>query len=272
MPTRRSTPPRDGMSTSSGGPGWWGRPVAETRWVLEAWRLSVDPLFLRPRGVPRGDGRTVVLVPGFLAGDQTLSLLALWLRRIGYRAVTAGFVTNTDCADRALDRVVRTARRARERDGRRVAVIGHSRGGHYARALAAGHPELVSHAVSLGSDLNGMLGISVPTQAAVTGTRLALHAARRTRRPACFTLFCDCPFAAAFRAPIDPSVRVTSVYSRGDGVVAWPGCVVEGAENVEVTGSHIGLIANRKVLPVLAEALARPERPRAEEPAAAGSA
>ena len=30
--------------------------------------------------------------------------------------------------------------------GRRVALIGHSRGGHFARALAARRPDLISHA------------------------------------------------------------------------------------------------------------------------------
>lgn len=242
-------------------PGWWGRPIAETRWILEASRLSIDPLFLRPRGVPRGDGRPVVLVPGFLVGDQTLSALALWLRRVGYRPSVAGFVTNTDCSDRAYDRTLRAIRRAHDRHDRRVAVIGHSRGGHYVRALAADHPELVSHAVSVGSDLGGMLGISIPTQAAVTGTRVALRATGRARRPGCFTLFCDCPFATAFRAPPDPAVRLTSIYSRGDGVVAWKGCVVDGADNVEVKGSHVGLVFNRKVYRAVAAALAVPEIP-----------
>lgn len=253
---------------SSDEPGWWGRPVAETRWILEACRLSVDPRYLFPRDVPRGDGRPVVLLPGFLAGDQTMSALALWLRRIGYRPTVAGFLTNTDCSDRAYDRVLRAVRRAHETHGRRVALIGHSRGGHYVRAIASEHPELVSHAVSLGSDLNGMLGISVPTQAAVTGTRLALHAIGRTRRPGCFTLFCDCPFSQAFRAPIDPAIRVTSIYSRGDGVVAWEGCITDDADNVEITGSHVGLVFNRKAYTAIASALALPERtlPAPDEP------
>ena len=64
---------------------WWGRPLAETRWQLELGRLMVDPV-LRGRDVPRGDGRPVVLMPGFGAGDQTLLVLAAWLRRMGYRA------------------------------------------------------------------------------------------------------------------------------------------------------------------------------------------
>ena len=46
---------------------WWGRPVAETRGWLELGRLLADPVLYRAGGVPRGDGRPVVLMPGFLA-------------------------------------------------------------------------------------------------------------------------------------------------------------------------------------------------------------
>ena len=57
-------------------PAWWGRPLAETRWMLELARLLADPVFVSQSGVPRGDGRPVVLLPGFLAGDRTLSIMA----------------------------------------------------------------------------------------------------------------------------------------------------------------------------------------------------
>ena len=80
---------------------WWGRPLAETRWTAELARLVVDPVF-HGGGVPHGDGRPVLLAPGLGGGDQTLAVLALWLRRIGYRPHTAGFVANTGCSDRAL--------------------------------------------------------------------------------------------------------------------------------------------------------------------------
>ncbi|HUK71698.1 MAG TPA: hypothetical protein VLW50_23525, partial [Streptosporangiaceae bacterium] len=76
---------------------WWGRPVAETRAWLELGRLLVDPVFHRSDEFPRGDGRPVILLPGFLAGDQTLEVLRTWLRRMGYRPFTCGFLTNTDC-------------------------------------------------------------------------------------------------------------------------------------------------------------------------------
>ena len=91
-------------------------------------------------------------------------MLAAWLRRMGHRPYTCGFVANVDCSDRALDRVERRVEQLHRRHGRRVALVGHSRGGHYARALAHRRPDRVSHAVSLGADLQGMLGVSAPTQ------------------------------------------------------------------------------------------------------------
>ena len=135
---------------------WWGDHLRETRWTLELSRLLADPVF-HGRGVPRGDGRAVLLMPGFGGGDQTLLVLAAWLRRIGYRPSTCGFVTNLGCSDRAVDRVERRLERLYDRHGRRAALIGHSRGGHYARALAHRRPELVSHAISLGAGLRQML-------------------------------------------------------------------------------------------------------------------
>ena len=58
---------------------WWGDHLRETRWQLELYRLLVDPV-LRGQGVARGVGRPVILMPGFGGGDQTLLVLAAWLR------------------------------------------------------------------------------------------------------------------------------------------------------------------------------------------------
>lgn len=237
-------------------PRWWGNHLAEVRWQAEAARLLVDPVF-RGAGVPRGDGRAVVLVPGFLAGDATLSLLRDWLRRMGWRPAVAGFRANVDCSARGLRSVERCAERHAERTGRRVAVVGHSRGGHFARAIGAARPDLVSHAVSLGGGLGRQQDISAPTQAAVALVR----AVGRARGTECFSEACDCRFGAAYTAPWPDEVRLTSVFSKGDGVVRWRSCVVDEAECVEVGGSHVGLIANRAVFRALAAALAQPERP-----------
>jgi pimeloyl-ACP methyl ester carboxylesterase len=238
---------------------WWGRPVAETRWSLELARLLVDPVW-SGAGVPRGDGRAVLLMPGFLAGDQTLCVLAGWLARLGYEPQVCGFIANADCSDRAFERVVGRVERLYERHDQRVALVGHSRGAHYARAAGAAHPELVSHSISLGADLRGMFGISAPTAAAVGVARRGLAAARRQRDPNCLTAACACAFTHAYGAPFPvDAVRLTSIYSRGDGVVDWRSSVVPEAECVEVTGSHIGLIFNRKAYRAIGAALALPE-------------
>jgi triacylglycerol lipase len=241
-------------------PRWWGRPLAETRWVLELARLSVDPLLLGGPGLPRGDGRPVVLMPGFMAGDQTLAVLAAWLWRLGYHPRACGMIANVDCSDRALERVERKVAELHHRYDRRVALIGHSRGGHFARAMAARCPDQVSHAVSLGADLQQMLGISTPTKYAVAGARMALKATRRAREARCLSGHCRCGFTRDYQAPFPVErVRMTSIYSKGDGVVHWQGAIVPYADCVEVTGSHVGLIFNRKSYRVIAAALAKPE-------------
>jgi hypothetical protein len=60
-------------------------------------------------------------------------------------------------------------------------------------------------------------------------------------------------------------VPLTSIYSRGDGVVWWEACVVPYATCVEVTGSHVGLCFNRKAYRAIAEALAACEASDASE-------
>lgn len=238
---------------------WWGRPVAETRAWLELARLPADPVF-RGRSVPRGDGRPVVLVPGFLAGDQTLAVLAAWLRVVGYAPHICGFISNADCSDRAFERVARKAEALHDGSGRRVAIVGHSRGGHVAKALGAARPDLVSHAISMGADLQHQLGISTPTLLAVGATRCTLLATRRAREPECLTADCSCTFTHSFygRFPTD-RVRLTSIYTKGDGVVRWQRCIVPDADCVEVTGSHVGLVVNRAAYRAIALALAEPE-------------
>jgi pimeloyl-ACP methyl ester carboxylesterase len=238
---------------------WWGRPLAETRWLLEAARLLGDPVF-HGNGVPRGDGAPVVLMPGFLGGDQTLAVLALWLRRIGYRPYLCGFVGNVDCSNRALDRVERRVESLHRRHGRRVALVGHSRGGHFARALAYRRPELVSHAISMGADLQSMVAVTVPVRLAIAGVRRALLATNRAQVEGCMTLACDCRFTHDFRAPFPcDRVRLTTIYTKADGNVRWQACLVPYADCIEVTGSHTGLVFNRKAYRAIATALAAPE-------------
>jgi triacylglycerol lipase len=222
---------------------WWGRHLRELRWQAELARLLVDPVY-QGRGVPRGDGGAVMLIPGFLAGDMSLRVMADWLRRIGHVPHLSGIVANVDCSDRALDRLEARAQRIGP-----LSLVGHSRGGHFAKALAHRRPDLVRRVVSLGAGLDTPYDISIPTRAAVRAVR-AFH------RGGCFTDSCGCRFTRDFAGEFPASVPLTSIWSRGDGVVWWEACRVPYARNVEVTGSHVGLAFNRKAYRAVAEALA----------------
>jgi pimeloyl-ACP methyl ester carboxylesterase len=237
---------------------WWGDHLAEMRWQAELARLLIDPVY-RGRGVPHGDGSAVVTIPGFLAGDQSLSVMRGWLRRIGYDARASGINFNVDCSDRAVDRLDALVERVQAETGRPVALLGHSRGGHFAKALARRRPERVSSVISMGAGLDTPFDVSLPTKAGIAAFR-ELHArtSDRIERRGCFTNTCTCRFAEDYAAEFPASVPLTSLYSRGDGVVWWEACVVPYARNVEVTGSHVGLAFNRKAYVEIAHALAAP--------------
>lgn len=234
---------------------WWGRHLQEVRWQAELARLVVDPVFAG-RDVPHGDGRPVMLIPGFLAGDVSLSVMGSWLRRIGHRPHESGILVNVACSDRALDSIEARAESVAARSGRRLALVGHSRGGHFAKALAHRRPDLVEAVVSLGAGLDTPFDVSIPTQAAVRAVRwVHVRTTDRVARNGCFTDTCRCRFAHDYAAAFPADIPLTSIYSREDGVVWWEACRVPYARNVEVTGSHVGLAFNRKVYRAVAEAL-----------------
>ena len=238
---------------------WHGHPLLELRCYAELARLLVDPVF-RGHGVPHGDGRSVLLLPGFLAPDSSLRLLAQFLRRIGYHPVLSGIRFNSGCGNTFDQRIVRTVVREHTRTGRRLAVVGHSRGGHYARSLATRHPDLISDIVTVGAGVEDPLDVSTLTKHAAVAVR-AIATAHDWEKQArgCLTLGCTCEFSRGFAQPFPAQVRFTSIHSRSDGVVRWRSCIADYATCVGVNGSHVGLAFNRHAYRVIARALAGTE-------------
>jgi pimeloyl-ACP methyl ester carboxylesterase len=236
-----------------------GEPVdvplhGELRYGLELARLTADPLFLwpphRPEAVP------VLLVPGFMAGDRSLAALTGWLRRRGSRTSSAGVRLNVDCGERTVRGIEARLERLAERTGRRVALVGQSRGGELGRVLAVRRPELVGTLVMLGSPVLAPLSVGRPV----------LRAVRSVARlgdlgvPGVFSSRCadgDC--CAAFRrdlfAPMPGAVDAVSIYSRRDGIVSWQACLDPHARHIEVSSSHSGMSVNREVYRELARVL-----------------
>ena len=207
--------------------------------------------------MPDGEGRPVLLIPGFLAGDGSMATMTHWLRENGYFTRRAGMRANVGCSEETCQRLETRLERFAEATGQRVAIIGQSRGGVFARALAVRRPDLVSGIVTLGAPtvrqlsahpfvlaqvlLIGTLGTGrVPghVQHSLPARRL-LHRLRRRPR----------------RADFPPEVRYTALYSKTDGVVHWRACLDPAAEQIEVRASHVGMAVNAQVYAEIGHAL-----------------
>jgi triacylglycerol lipase len=233
----------------------------EWRAVGEWARLLADPIY-RGIGVPRGDGRLVLVLPGLFGNDVYLQPLRTWLYRIGYHPVRSNLRVNAGCYER-LSREAEGQLRAemRYRKGP-VALIGHSRGSMLARAIAARLQDEASHLLLLGSPVGAFL--SMTQEEFEQGVRpransVVAEASLRAMRlldPDCTFPSCGCPFPTDLRTPLSPRTRLVSIYSRDDVVVHGSASPVPGARNVEVTGTHSGLVYNRVAYQELAAALA----------------
>src|SRR6185437_13274520 len=76
-------------------------------------------------GVPRGKGRTVLVLPGFMDNDDYLLPLRGWLRRIGYDARASGTLLNFGTPTTLLTRALQRAEYVASDNGGRLIVVGH---------------------------------------------------------------------------------------------------------------------------------------------------
>lgn len=198
------------------------------------------------RSLPKGDGHTVLVLPGFTTGDTATRALRRFLRGRGYKAYGWRQGLNLGLKPGLEVKMTRRLRDLYYRHGRRVSIVGWSLGGIYARELARQNPDVVRQVITLGSPFNH--------------SPRANHAWRLYERLAKEKVEQQQERLAGLAEPLPmPS---TAVYTKTDGVVAWQCCrQVEApeAENVMVYGSHCGLGHNPMVLYVIADRLAQLE-------------
>ena len=228
--------------------------LRELRVVGEAGRAGVH----RPTEAfaEVGGDRPVVLVPGFLAGDASLRLLAGRLRASGFRTYRSAIYANVSCTARTARFLETRLESVAERRGARVQVVGHSLGGMLARVVAGRRPDLVSGVVTLGSPVlaPGAHHLVLASQVA------AMVALSRLGVPQVMTADCVRGVCARdsfdeLRAALPAGVDYTAVYSRRDGVVDWRACLDPDAECVEVPSSHCGMAVDPRSADVVVTAL-----------------
>lgn len=188
-----------------------------------------------------GDGHPVIVLPGFLLDDHSTWWLRSYLTGLGYQV--HGFSLGQNCGARTvghcgerltgmIDRLV---------GNEPVSLVGHSLGGVLAREFARQQPARVRRVITLGSPYAGDER-SMPRAVVRLRRALTLEAVREE--------------ADLSRLPVPHTI----VYSESDGMVSPVDCrhPDAAADNVDVRGSHLGLVFNPMAFRVIAERLRRP--------------
>lgn len=219
--------------------------------------LALNPLLRR---FPKGDGHTVMTLPGFFGADGSTASLRKYLNKQGYQAVPWGLGRNVpDEGMTGMEQAMAFRREmegiladliAKEvkRSGGRVSLVGWSLGGLYSTGLAHRYPDLIRQVVTLGTPFGDPRGTALyPVlqrmyQGVVNDESLAEWVG--------FT----------FEGKLE--VPVTALYSLTDGIVGSEIALLPEhslMENIAVMASHVGFPFNPLVRGVLAERLAQDE-------------
>ncbi|HUJ03278.1 MAG TPA: hypothetical protein VLW75_06550 [Rhizomicrobium sp.] len=203
---------------------------------------SVKPPPFPAEALPRGHGRTVLLIPGFLTGDWAMSRLRGFLRSLDYRAEMSGTALNLGPTRGLAERLDAKLATLSARDGA-ISLIGQSLGGVMARALAHGRPGCVSSVITLCTPVR--FPVATPLEPFV---RL-------------FAPLHDPAWIARRHSIAEPlPVPLTAIYSETDGIVDWRQCLVEETgdqRNLRVDGVHSVMGSNPEAQRAIAHALAR---------------
>jgi triacylglycerol lipase len=256
--------PHPPVPNLAGSGGRWVRRIASAVTLPLAQEVATlaDPFAMRASELwanPPLDAAElpVLLVGGMASTPQSLLPLRDWLIRLNCRPAISPIRFGVDCGERTADRVESALAELVDATGRRAAVVAHSRGGQFARAVAVRRPDLVQGLVTLGSPVNRMLGIHplLKAEAAMLGL-VGTLGVPGLMRVACMWGECCRRLRADLQAPFPTEVSFLSLYSRTDRMVDWRSCLDPAARHREIQTTHSGLLYAPVALTALAEELA----------------
>ncbi|MEM7099975.1 MAG: alpha/beta fold hydrolase [Pseudomonadota bacterium] len=203
-------------------------------------------LGLRQMGAHKPHDTPVMVLPGFMGGDASTMALRRYLGELGFRAHPWLLGTN-DGTERIQSELLKRFLRLRQNYGQPIALVGHSLGGVFARELARQFPSDVTQVITLGSPFGISDSGSVNQLVRVLFERVSGDSVDEKRA------------RMLSHRPAEPvGVPCTSIFSKRDGVVHWRTCLERETpvtQNLEVWGSHCGLIANPSVLHAVVDRL-----------------
>jgi len=194
---------------------------------------------------PKGDGRPVMLIPGYGADETSMRPLGRYLRFLGYDVYDWAQGRNRGDVENDIQRVGQRTREIHAaRGGEAVTLIGWSLGGVAAREAARLFEPYVREIITLGTPIIGGPKYTLAANSFAKSAKLDLDEFEKEVHE---------------RNSIGIKQPVASIYSKADGVVGWQASIDiynKQARNIRVNSSHFGLGANGEVWRLIAGVLA----------------
>jgi pimeloyl-ACP methyl ester carboxylesterase len=194
---------------------------------------------------PRGDGRPVMLLPGYGTDESSMRPLGRYLRFLGYDVYDWHLGRNRGEVDSDTRRIGERVKELHEGlGGAPVTLIGWSLGGVIARETARLFEPYVREVITLGTPIIGGPKYTAGARRYARAANIDLDA---------FEVEVHERNSMGIRQP------VTSIYSRWDGVVGWRASIDiynRQARNIRVNSSHFGIGAHGRVWRLIADILA----------------
>jgi len=197
-------------------------------------------------GVSHDHQSPVLTIPGFTGNDLSLFHLNTFLTRINYKVYFSKIFYHRD-PEREIEVLSDTVERIYKNEGKKVHLVGHSLGGIVARGIAYLKPHAVASVNALGSpigDFEKDIDPFVLTWAKIIVPSFNnIEELKRKKEQ--------------LSLPIPKGIKTTYIYTKEDGVVHWRSTLSSDpqVENIEVPGTHLGLVANPHVYRHLANSL-----------------
>ena len=227
------------MALEARAPWEWG--VALAAWPM----LKMMGSWPKPSAA-NGAAQHVIVYPGLAAGDASTQPLRAFLKDLGYEVHGWYQGMNRGPRKGVLARMQEQLEAVYKDTQQPVSLIGWSLGGVYAREMSKLAPKAVRNVITLGTPF--------------AQSPRSTHAWRVYSMLSGETL----PDEVMLRAIAEaPPVPYTSLYSKTDGVVAWPASIQKpdaknsAIENIEIFASHLGIGANPAAWYVIADRLAQ---------------
>ena len=193
---------------------------------------------------PRGDGRKIVLLPGFTSPESALLPLATYLNYLGYDASTWGLGVNGGDVDPLTQEFGQRIENMAMRSNAPVTLIGWSLGGIIARETARLFSDSVREVITMGTPL-----IGGPKYTSIG----SLYALKEGLDMDAFEQEVHERNLIGLKQPL------TVIYSKSDGIVGWQAArdvYNPQARNIEVRSTHLAFGGHAKVWKIIADTLA----------------